>query len=172
MSASAQVRRDSASLSGLAPGLDEVSAAPRSETARRVDEDVGRLQMGAGLRVPLLRAFEACERMRLPAGPTDFQNRSAGYPAARRCNSGRFGGLFPVVRGPGRLALPLGRLPPRQLQQALERAAMIVHGGVAIPTSANRDGVVRSVKSPGSHASISSHDNGAETRASAVGRTE
>jgi hypothetical protein len=40
------------------------------------------------------------------------------------------------------------------------------------PNCSKRDGIVRSVKSPGSQASISSQASGADTRASAVGRTE
>ena len=40
------------------------------------------------------------------------------------------------------------------------------------PISAKRAGMVASVKSAGSHVSISSQVSGADTRASGVGRTE
>ena len=46
---------------------------------------------------------------------------------------------------------------------------MVVWGS---PTSAKRRGIVAIVKSPGSHASISSQESGADTRASGLGRTE
>ena len=49
---------------------------------------------------------------------------------------------------------------------------MLVDAGVTIADRANRAGIVASVKSPGSQASISSQASGAETRASGLGRTE
>ena len=95
--------------------------------------------------------------------------RARGAATAARAAARR---LLPVVRRPRRIAQSVALVPRRQLEQALERAALLVDACVPVADrgESRRHRGQREVA--GSQASISSQASGAETRASGVGRTE
>jgi hypothetical protein len=76
-----------------------------------------------------------------------------------------------VVRRPRRVASP-SRSCARTVRAALERSGVPIDVACGSPLPRQRAGHRRQREVAGSHASISSHASGADTRASGVGRTE
>ena len=132
------------------------------------------LQMRAGLRMALPSIARNRRAHRL--SPARGRFRSADALGVRRrdgATRGRLARLLAVVRRPRRVALPFFLLARRELEERLERARRARRSPAwRSPIAAKRAGIVRSVKSAGSHASTSSQASGADTRASGLGRTE
>ena len=79
-------------------------------SAHRVDEHIGGLQMRSGFWMPRLPSLHAGERVRLPAGAGDLDQRMLGRPAARRLDPRRFAFLLAIVRRPRRIAEAIARV--------------------------------------------------------------
>ncbi len=124
---------------------------------------IGRLKMRSGLRIMRTPALESRKRVFFPFGPTNHRITDAlvsGGATAARAAAHRpaSGNEEAMVRRP---ALHVHDAPTsRAARRASRRAGPSWRCGS--PISAHRSGIVASVKSPGSHASISSHESGAD----------
>ena len=85
-----------------------------------------------GLGVPRLPAFEAGERVFFSLRAPDLDQRMLGHAPPGRLHARRLAGLLPVMRRPRRIAQSVALVPRRQLEQALERAGLLVDARVPV----------------------------------------
>ena len=153
--------------------IDANARPVRRSTTHRIDQHVGRCEMRDDVGMTRFPTFEARERIVLALRAADLDQRMLARAAARRLNARRLAGLLLVLRRPRRIAEPVALMTRRQLEQSLRASRSCASmPSCRSPNRANREGIVASVKSAGSHESTSSQFSGADTRASAVGRTE
>src|SRR5262245_23118241 len=95
----------------------EADARPGVEaSAHRIDEDVGRLEVGGCLGVSRLPPLESRQRVILFLRARDLDERLGRRPAPRRLHARRLARLLLIVRRPWRVALTVALLARRQLE--------------------------------------------------------
>src|SRR5688572_27422967 len=100
--------------------------------AKRIDQDIRRLQMRARFGVPCLPALEAGEGVVSLTGTADLNERLGRGSTPRGCHARRLAGLLPVVRRPRRVTQTFSLLTRRELEQRFQRRGGRIDTGVAV----------------------------------------